>query len=132
VDINVQNGRTSVTDAQFLGQPSTSTIGEKQEEARAIILADRRVTIEEIATQLGTSQGSAYSLVHDNLGFHIVSARWVPKHLTEEHNCNCMDICSHLLEQYNREGHNFLNRNNTGDETWIHHYEPETKWQSIQ
>jgi hypothetical protein len=43
-----------------------------------------------------------------------------------------MDICSHLLEQYNREGHNFLNRIITGDETWIHHYEPETKWQSIQ
>jgi hypothetical protein len=63
-----KNGRTSVTDAQFLEQPSTSTIGEKQEEARAIILADRRVTIEEIASQLGTSQGSVYFLCMTILG----------------------------------------------------------------
>jgi hypothetical protein len=103
---------------------------EEQEEARAIILADRRLTIEEITSQLSISQGSAYSLVHDNFGFHKVSARWVPLHMTEEHKSNRLDICSHLLKQYNREGNNSLNRINTGNKTWIYHYEPETKWQN--
>ena len=42
------NGGTSVMDAERSGRPSTSTTDEKQEEARAIILTDRRVTIEEI------------------------------------------------------------------------------------
>ena len=42
-----ENGRTSVMDAKCLGRPSTSTTDEKLEEARAIILTDRRVTIEE-------------------------------------------------------------------------------------
>jgi DNA-binding CsgD family transcriptional regulator len=60
-----ENGRTSAMDAERSGRPSTSTTDEKLEEARAIILADRRVTIEEIALQLGISQGTAYSLVHD-------------------------------------------------------------------
>jgi hypothetical protein len=72
-----KNNRTSAMDAEHSGRRSTSTTGEKREEVRAIILADRRVTIEEIASQLGISQGSVCSLVHANLGFHKVSARWV-------------------------------------------------------
>jgi len=51
---------------------------------------------EEISLQLGVSQGTAYALLHDILGFHKVSARWVPRHLTEEHKCNCQHICSSL------------------------------------
>ena len=54
--------------AERPGRPSTSTNNEKLEEARAIILTDRRVTIEEIALQLGIIQGMAYSLVHEFLG----------------------------------------------------------------
>ena len=50
-----KNGRTSIMDAERSGQPSTST-DEKLKEARAIILTDRRVTIEEIALQLDISQ----------------------------------------------------------------------------
>jgi len=56
-----KNGRTSVMDAESSGRPSTATTDEKLEEARAIILTDRRVTIEEITLQLGISQGMAYS-----------------------------------------------------------------------
>ena len=89
-----KNGRTSVMDAERSGQPPTSTTDEKLEEARAIILTDRRVTIEEIALQLGISQGTAYSLVLDILGFHKFAARWVPRHLTEEHKRNRQHICS--------------------------------------
>ena len=95
-------------DAERSGRPSTSATDEKLEEARSIILTDRRVTIEEIALQPGISQGTAYSLVHDILGFHDVAARWVPRHMTEEHKRNRQHISS-LLERYNREGDNFLN-----------------------
>jgi len=52
--------------------------------------------------------------------------------LTEEHKRYRQHICSSLLERYNREGDNFLNRIITGDETWVHHYEPETIRQSMQ
>lgn len=43
-------------DAERSGRPSTSTNDEKQEEAKAIILADGGATTEEIALQLGVSQ----------------------------------------------------------------------------
>ena len=70
--------------------------------------------------------------MHAILGFHKVAARWVPRHLTEQQKRNHQHIYSSLLERYNREGDNFLNRIITGDETWVHYYEPETKRQSMQ
>jgi len=36
------------------------------------------------------------------------------------------------LARYREEGDNFLQQIVTGDETWIHHYEPESKRQSMQ
>jgi hypothetical protein len=51
-----KNDWTSVTVAQRSGRPSTSATDESQKEARAIILADGRLTTEEIELQLGFSK----------------------------------------------------------------------------
>jgi histone-lysine N-methyltransferase SETMAR len=37
-----------------------------------------------------------------------------------------------LLERFDAEGEPFLSRNVTGDATWVHHFEQETKWQSME
>jgi hypothetical protein len=42
-----------------------------------------------------------------------------------------LDICEWLLDCYGAEGDHFLERIVTGDETWTHHYEPESKHQSM-
>ena len=63
-----KTGQPSEMNVERSGRPSTSTTDEKLEEARAIILTDRRVTIEEVALQLGISQGTAYSLGMTFLG----------------------------------------------------------------
>jgi len=39
------------------------------------------VTIDEIAIELNMSHGSAYSIVHDDLGYRKVCSRWVPRQL---------------------------------------------------
>jgi hypothetical protein len=68
-----KNCRTSVTDVERSGCPSTSASDQKQEEARAIVLEDRSITIRDNATQLDMSQGPA----HEIPGYHKVCARWV-------------------------------------------------------
>jgi hypothetical protein len=78
-----KNGHMSVTDADSLGYPITATTTQNEERARELILHNRRVMIHEIAEQLNISIGSAYSVMHDNLQFHKVCARWVPKELTD-------------------------------------------------
>jgi hypothetical protein len=101
-----KNGRTSVTDAEHLGHPTTTT--QNEERARKLILQNRKVMVNEIAKQLNISIASAYSMVHDSFQFHKVCARWVPKELTDEHNHMHLDICSRHLVHYHEEGDSFL------------------------
>ncbi|GFO16822.1 histone-lysine N-methyltransferase SETMAR [Plakobranchus ocellatus] len=42
------------------------------------------------------------------------------------------DTCTQLLESYNAEGGAFLQRILTGDESWVHHCNPECKAQSME
>jgi hypothetical protein len=41
-------------------------------------------------------------------------------------------ISQELLQHFENEGDGFLYRIITGDETWVHHYDPENKWQSME
>ena len=70
-----KNGWKSVTGAERSGRPSTSSTGEKQEDATTIILAERRLTTDEIELQLGFSQDTVYSLVRDIFGFSKISVK---------------------------------------------------------
>jgi hypothetical protein len=124
-----KNGRRSVTDAECSGHPATTA--QNEERAKEMSLQNRRVTVDEIAKQLNLRIGSAYSVVHDNLQFHRVCARWVSTELTDEHKHMRLDIFYRHLVRY-REGDNFLQRIVTGNVTWVHHYQPETKLKSMQ
>ena len=117
-----ESGRTNVTHKEGAGRPSTSTTDEKIQQPREMVLANRRVAIDEVACSLQISHGSAYQIIHDELRFHKLCARWVPRELAAEHKRKCVEICQCLLDRYNNEGKEFLSRIVTGDETWVHHY----------
>ena len=93
---------------------------------------DRRVAIDEVAHVLQISCGSAYELMHNKLGFLKVCARWVPKQLTEMHKRTRLDTWQKHLDRYGNEWDIFLDRTIAGDEIRVHHYEPESKRQSME
>ena len=97
-----------------------------------MILENRRVAIDEVENHFEISHGSAYDIIHNSLGFRKVCARWVPKELTEEQKKNRVVICQRLLERYAKEGEAFWTRIVTGDETWVHHFAPESKRQTME
>jgi hypothetical protein len=113
-----------VTHEEGAGQPSTSTTDEKTQQAREMVLGNWQVIIDEEVRSLQIRHGSAY---HNDLGSHKVCARWVPRNLTAEHKCKCVEICQCLLDCYNNEAKNFLSRIITGDGTWVYHYEQNPK-----
>lgn len=45
---------------------------------------------------------------------------------------NRMGLCLQRLSRYADEGEDMLNRIVTGDESWVHHYQPESKRDSMQ
>jgi histone-lysine N-methyltransferase SETMAR len=83
--------------------------------------------VDDIATHLDISHGSAHHIISDVLQYHKVSARWVPRQLTPELKQRRIDACQELLRRFETEGGGFLSRIVTGDETWVHYHEPETK-----
>jgi len=126
-----KNGRTSVKHGEGTGRQSASITDADMEWVYDMILQNRQVTVDEMAHQLQISRGSAYESIHNRHGFHEACTWWVPKQLTELHKEKHLDICKRLLDCYGAEGDHFLERIVTGDETWTHHYEPESKRQSM-
>ena len=70
--------------------------------------------------------------MHNKVVFHKVCARQVTKQLTEVHKQTRVDICQKQLDRYGKERDIFLDRIITGDKTWVQHYEPQSKRQSME
>jgi len=125
-------GRINVHDEQRSGRPSLpdSTVARIDEMVRS----NRRITLEEIEDGLNEdcSHFSVHKIVSETLGYSKVSARWVPRQLTDDHKRQRVESDTEFLRRYEEEGEDFLDSLVTGDETWAHHYTPETKEQSKQ
>ena len=122
-----KNGVISVTDCSRPGQAHRVVTPESIATVERLVQGNRRLTVDDNATHLDISHGSAHHIISDVLQYHKVSARWVPRQLTPELKQRRIDACQELLRRFETEGGGFLSRIVTGDETWVHYHEPETK-----
>ena len=113
------------------GRPLDATDKEICKKVRDLVYSDRRIKVEEIAQASGISHGSVSTILHDRLGMRKLTARWVPKSLSDEQMATRASVCSALLKRF-RSKDDFLLRLVTVDETLVHYYEPENKAQSCQ
>ena len=124
-----KRGRTSLEDEARSGRPLDATDEEMCKKVR--VYSDRRIQVEEIAQALDISHDSVSTILHDRLCMRKLTARWVPKSLSDEQMATRASVCSALLKRF-RSKDDFLLRLVTVDETWVHYYEPENKAQSRQ
>ncbi|UYV79502.1 CLCN2 [Cordylochernes scorpioides] len=125
-------GREDVNDEErAAGHPSTSTTDEKINEVEKMILANRRITVREVAEDLNISIGSCHSIFINDLGMRRVAAKFVPKLLNCNQKQHRMNIANEMLDSV-RDDPNLLQRVITGDEAWVYGYDVETKAQSSQ
>ena len=61
-----------------------------------------------------------------------VSARWVPRNLNMQDRQQRVESSQELLEVYNANPEDFHTRLVTGDETCLHHWDPDTNKESMQ
>jgi AraC-like DNA-binding protein len=126
-----KDGRTLADSDQHYRRPSTSRNAHVIENVRSLILEDRRLTVREIADQVGISTGSAHSILTEDLHMCRVVAKSVPKLLSQEQQQLCLEVARDMLECASGDPE-FLKTVITGDETWVYGYDMETKVQSLQ
>ena len=126
-----KRGRTSLEDEARSGHPLDATDRETCKKVRYLVYSDRRIQVEEIAQALGISHGNVSTILHDHLGMRKITARWVPKSLSDEQMAARASVGSALLKCFMLKD-DFLLHLVTVDETLVHYYEPENKAQSRQ
>lgn len=125
-------GHETVVDRKRSGRPVTASTPSTVSRVESLVMSDRRLTVEDIATQLSISIGTAHKILKQDLLLTKVSCRWVPRMLTDVHKSNRFEISQELLQRYQDEGDEFLSKIVTGDETWVYLFEPESKRQSLE
>ncbi|UYV63365.1 hypothetical protein LAZ67_2003861 [Cordylochernes scorpioides] len=115
-------GREDVNDEERAGRPSTSTTDEKNNEVEKMILANRRITVREVAEDLNISISSCHSIFINDLGMRRVAAKFVPKLLNCDQKQHRMNIANEMLDSV-RDDPNLLQRVITGDEAGVVHHE---------
>ena len=88
---------------------------------------DAGLSVKDIASCTGISEGSVQTILKKHSDLRKVCARWVPHLLTEEQKTQCLKCAKELLKTY--KGCNSLVISNllTGDETWVHMFEPQRR-----
>ena len=96
------------------------------ERVRNLVMADRRLTVREIAEEIGVSKDSAHAILREDLNMNRVAAKFVPKLLSPEHKDLRFDVAQDLLDTANTDP-GFLNTVITGDESWVYGYDPDLR-----
>jgi histone-lysine N-methyltransferase SETMAR len=94
-----------------------------------MVFDNRRMKVRETAETIGMSKKCVGYILHEKLDMKKLCARWVPRLLTAGERTR-MKISEQCLERFNKNKTDFVHRFITMDETWIHHYTPESKQQS--
>lgn len=126
-----KRGRESIEDDAHTGRPVEVTTPENCTAVERLVMTDRRLKVQEIAETLGISCGSVETILHEKLGMSKVCARWVPRMLTSVQRADRVAISKELLALYEMNPAEFCARIVIGDETWIHHWDPESKQESM-
>ncbi|GFO04466.1 histone-lysine N-methyltransferase SETMAR [Plakobranchus ocellatus] len=74
-----KDNRTNLQDEPRSGLVNTANNDWNTARVDELIKVNRRVKLKEISLKLDIPKTNVYEIVHDKLGYHKVSARWVPK-----------------------------------------------------
>ena len=119
-------------DAPHARRPKTATSQKMVEKVKNLVATDARFTTRHIAKCVGTSisVGAAHTILRRDLKMRRISARWIPHLLIKEQKLARVRIAKQLLKQFPKYNNRSFANIITGDEMWVHFYEPKQKIQN--
>jgi hypothetical protein len=117
-----KNGHETLEDDQRSGRLLTSRTAGMIENVRQLIHCHRRMTIVEMAQEIGISIGSIHAILSD-LKMRRVSAKFVPRQLTTDQKDCSMRVTGDLFEKSTQDP-TILTKIVTADESWVFAYDP--------
>lgn len=124
-------GRESIRDDPKSGRPAEARSEDNIKKVEEMVLQDRRIKVSIIAHTLGICEASVLTILHEDLGMSKLSARWIPRILTPEQKSCRQEICEENLAALASD-QDLFSKIVTGDETWVFHWDPPTKQESMQ
>ena len=120
-------GKFSVEDDTRPGRPKTSIIKANFAAVKIVVEQDARLSVKDIASFTGISEGSVQTMLKKRLDLRKVCARWVPHLLTEEQKTQRLKCARELLKTYKGCNSRVISNLLTGDETCVHMFEPQRR-----
>ncbi|GFV53882.1 putative DD34D transposase [Trichonephila clavipes] len=114
------------------GHPKEAVTDENIKKSHKIIFDSRKVKLIEIAETLKISKERVGHIVNEYLDMRKLCSKWVPRELTIDQKQQQIDDSKQCLELFNRNKSELLRRYVTMDETWLHHFTPESNGQSAE
>ncbi|UYV61879.1 hypothetical protein LAZ67_1006929 [Cordylochernes scorpioides] len=125
-------GRISTEDEHRTGRTVKSVTQENIDKIHDLFMLDRRMIVSQIEETLGIPKTTVDRIMREHLGLRKLSAHWVPKLLTPDQKAVRRKLSSDNLALFEANTEEFVNRFVTMDDTWAHHFTPESKQQSMQ
>jgi len=114
------------------GRHKTVTTPEIIDQIRELILEDRRISAKSRPEQLVITRERVRSIIHEDLDMRKLSEKCVQKCLNTDQKRQRCQSSEQSLEFFRRNLKDFLSGLMTIDETWLYHYDPERKQQSMK
>ena len=121
------DGRESIENDPRVGRPVSVLTEKNVATVKTLIEEDARYTVQEIEELSSIHSSSVLKILHERLGLCKIRARRVPYLLTDEQKQSRVRLASQVVEKYDKCDPRHLEGILTGDETWIYHFQPDSK-----
>ena len=118
-------GKFSVEYDTRPGRPKTSVTKANIAAVKIVVEQDTRLSVKDIDSCTGISESSVQTILKKRLDLRRICARWVPHLLTEELKTQRLKCARELLKTYKGCNSQVISNLLTGDETWVHMFEPQ-------
>ena len=122
-----ESGVESIKNAPKSGRPKSASRKEIISKIKEIFEGDARFTVPDIARKVGISLSTVHLILKKHLKVRKISARWVPHLLTDEQKRQWVKVAKKLLQMFPKYDKKQFANVVTGDETWVHYFEPVRK-----